>query len=65
MRCFPQIGTRISGWLGDDADISACFRGWVAKDQLRGMLAHLQPAKRCCLLWVGRSHADSGAHAAL
>ncbi|WP_075064211.1 helicase HerA domain-containing protein [Ornatilinea apprima] len=50
---LSQLGTRISGWLGDDADISAVLSGLAAKDQLRGMLAHLQPAEEVLLLGWG------------
>jgi len=50
---LSQLGTRISGWLGDDADIGAVLSGLAGKDALRGMLAHLQPKEEVVLLGWG------------
>lgn len=47
---MSQLGTRISGWLGDDADISAVLSGLAGRDSLRGMLARLQPKEEVLLL---------------
>lgn len=50
---MSQLGTRISGWLGDDADIHAVLSGLAGRDALRGMLAHLQPKEEVLLLGWG------------
>jgi uncharacterized protein len=50
---MSQLGTRISGWLGDDADISAVLSGLAGRDSLRGMLARLQPKEEVLLLGWG------------
>ena len=50
---MSQLGTRISGWLGDDADIQAVLSGLAGRDALRGMLAHLQPKEEVLLLGWG------------
>lgn len=50
---MSQLGTRISGKLEDDADISAVLAGVAGKDTLRGMLAHLQPKEEVLLLGWG------------
>ncbi len=50
---MSQLGTRISGWLGDDADISAVLSGLAGRDALRGMLARLQPKEEVLLLGWG------------
>lgn len=50
---MSQLGTRISGWLGDDADIQAVLSGLAAKDSLRGMLATLEQTKEVLLLGWG------------
>lgn len=50
---MSQLGTRISGWLGDDADIQAVLAGLASKDALRGMLARLQPKEEALLLGWG------------
>ncbi len=50
---MSQLGTRISGWLGDDADISAVLSGLASKEQLRGMLSHLQEKEEVLLLGWG------------
>ncbi|NLG96239.1 MAG: ATP-binding protein [Chloroflexi bacterium] len=50
---MSQLGTRISGWLGDDLDIQAVLSGLAAKDSLRGMLARLQPKEEVLLLGWG------------
>jgi hypothetical protein len=50
---MSQLGTRISGWLGDDADISAVLSGLAARDSLRGMLSRLQPKEEVLMLGWG------------
>lgn len=50
---MSQLGTRISGWLGDDSDIQAVLSGLAARDALRGMLARLQPKEEVLLLGWG------------
>jgi len=50
---MSQLGTRVSGWLGDDLDIQAVLSGLASKDALRGMLARLQPKEEVLLLGWG------------
>ncbi len=50
---MSQLGTRISGWLGDDLDIQAVLSGLSGRDSLRGMLARLQPKEEVLLLGWG------------
>ncbi len=50
---MSQLGTRICGWLGDDADISAVLSGLAGRDALRGMLSRLQPKEEVLLLGWG------------
>lgn len=50
---ISQLGTRISGWLGDDADIQAVLSGLANREALRGMLARLQPKEEVLLLGWG------------
>lgn len=50
---MSQLGTRISGWLGDDFDIQAALSGLSGRDSLRGMLARLQPKEEVLLLGWG------------
>ncbi|PWH19722.1 MAG: hypothetical protein DDG59_02105 [Anaerolineae bacterium] len=50
---MSQLGTRISGWLGDDDDIRAVLAGLAGRDTLRGMLSHLQPKEEVLLLGWG------------
>ncbi len=50
---MSQLGTRISGWLGDDADIQAVLSGLAGREALRGMLARLQPKEEVLLLGWG------------
>ncbi len=50
---MSQLGTRISGWLGDDDDIRAVLSGLAGRDALRGMLSHLQPKEEVLLLGWG------------
>ena len=47
---MSQLGTRISGWLGDDDDIRAVLSGLAGREQLRGMLSRLQPKEEVLLL---------------
>ena len=50
---MSQVGTRISGWLGDDDDIRAVLSGLAGREALRGMLARLQPKEEVLLLGWG------------
>ncbi len=50
---MSQLGTRISGWLGDEDDIQAVLSGLAGRDALRGMLARLQPKEEVLLLGWG------------
>ncbi|GAB4505120.1 MAG: DUF87 domain-containing protein [Anaerolineales bacterium] len=50
---MSQLGTRISGWLGDDEDIHAVLSGLAGREALRGMLARLQPKEEVLLLGWG------------
>jgi hypothetical protein len=50
---LSQLGTRVSGWLGDDDDIRAALSGLSGRDALRGMLARLQPKEEVLLLGWG------------
>ncbi len=50
---MSQLGTRISGWLGDDLDIQAVLSGLAGKEALRGMLARLQAKEEVLLLGWG------------
>ena len=50
---MSQLGTRISGWLGDDFDIQAVLSGLSGREALRGMLARLQPKEEVLLLGWG------------
>ncbi len=47
---MSQLGTRISGWLGDEDDIHAVLSGLAGREALRGMLARLQPKEEVLLL---------------
>jgi hypothetical protein len=50
---MSQLGTRISGWLGDEDDIHAVLSGLTGRESLRGMLARLQPQEEVLLLGWG------------
>ncbi len=50
---MSQLGTRISGWLGDDDDVRAVLSGLAGREALRGMLARLQPKEEVLLLGWG------------
>ena len=50
---MSQLGTRISGWLGDDDDIRAVLSGLAGREALRGMLARLQPKEEVLMLGWG------------
>ncbi|MCS7248048.1 MAG: ATP-binding protein [Anaerolineales bacterium] len=50
---MSQLGTRISGWLGDEDDIRAVLAGLAGRETLRGMLTHLQPREEVLLLGWG------------
>jgi hypothetical protein len=50
---MSQLGTRISGWLGDDDDIHAVLSGLAGREALRGMLARLQAKEEVLLLGWG------------
>ncbi|MBI5935284.1 MAG: ATP-binding protein [Chloroflexi bacterium] len=47
---MSQLGTRISGWLGDDDDIQSVLTGLAGRDALKGMLARLQSGREVLLL---------------
>jgi len=47
---MSQLGTRISGWLGDEDDIHAVLSGLAGRDVLRGMIARLQPKEEVLVL---------------
>ncbi|MEK6222214.1 MAG: ATP-binding protein [Chloroflexota bacterium] len=50
---MSQLGTRVSGWLGDDDDIRAVLTGLPGRDALRGMLARLNPTKEVMIMGWG------------
>ncbi|HEX9091392.1 MAG TPA: ATP-binding protein, partial [Anaerolineales bacterium] len=50
---MSQLGTRISGWLGDEDDIHSVLSGLAGRDAPRGMLARLQPKEEVLLLGWG------------
>jgi energy-coupling factor transporter ATP-binding protein EcfA2 len=50
---MSQLGTRVSGWLGDENDIASVLSGLAGRDALRGMLARLQPKEEVLLLGWG------------
>lgn len=50
---MSQLGTRISGWLGDEDDIHAVLSGLAGREALRGMLSHLQQTEEVLLLGWG------------
>jgi DNA helicase HerA-like ATPase len=50
---MSQLGTRITGWLGDEDDIRAVLTGLAGREQLRGMLARLQEKQEVLLLGWG------------
>ena len=50
---MSQLGTRISGWLGDEDDIHSVLSGLAGRDALRGMLARLQAKEEVLLLGWG------------
>lgn len=50
---MSQLGTRVSGWLGDDDDISAVLSGLAGREALRGMLSRLQPKEEVLMLGWG------------
>ena len=50
---MSQLGTRISGWLGDEDDVRAVLSGLAGRGALRGMLARLQPKEEVLLLGWG------------
>ncbi len=50
---MSQLGTRISGWLGDEDDIRAVLSGLAGREALRGMLARLQQKEEVLLLGWG------------
>ena len=50
---MSQLGTRITGWLGDTDDIRAVLSGLAGREQLRGMLARLREKEEVLLLGWG------------
>lgn len=47
---MSQLGTRITGWLGDESDIQAVLSGLSGREALKGMLARLQAGREVVLL---------------
>ena len=54
---MSQLGTRITGWLGDEDDIRAVLTGLAGRDQLRGMLARSAREGRGAPARLGREDA--------
>lgn len=50
---MSQLGTRITGWLGDADDIQSVLTGLSGREALRGMLARLQPKEEVLMLGWG------------
>ncbi|MCB2214338.1 ATP-binding protein [bacterium] len=50
---MSQLGTRVTGWLGDSDDIAAVLTGLAGREALRGMLARLQPKEEVLMLGWG------------
>lgn len=50
---MSQLGTRVSGWLGDDDDVRAVLSGLSGREALRGMLARLQAKEEVMLMGWG------------
>jgi hypothetical protein len=50
---MSQLGTRVTGWLGDDDDIRSVLSGLAGRDALRGMLARLQPKEEVMIMGWG------------
>ncbi len=50
---MSQLGTRISGALGDEDDINAVLSGLPGRSSLKGMLAKLQPKEEVLMLGWG------------
>jgi len=50
---MSQLGTRVTGWLGDADDIHAVLIGLAGREALRGMLARLQPKEEVLMLGWG------------
>jgi len=50
---MSQLGTRVTGWLGDSDDIQAVLTGLAGREALRGMLARLQPKEEVLMLGWG------------
>lgn len=50
---MSQLGTRITGWLGDDEDIHSVLVGLPGKEALRGMVTRLQKKEEVLLLGWG------------
>ncbi len=50
---MSQLGTRITGWLGDEDDIRSVLTGLSGRDKLRGMLARLREKEEVLLLGWG------------
>ena len=50
---MSQLGTRISGWLGDEDDIHAVLSGLAGREAIKGMLARLQPKEEVLLMGWG------------
>ncbi len=57
---MSQLGTRITGKLEDDDDLSAVLAGVSGKETLRSMLFTSATQRRGALARVGSAHADPG-----
>ncbi len=61
---MSQLGTRISGWLGDEADIQAVLSGLAGRERCAACWRACSPRKKCCC-WAGGCPCPSRcAHAA-
>lgn len=50
---MSQLGTRVTGWLGDEDDIQAVLSGLAGREALRGMISRLQQKEEVLLLGWG------------
>jgi DNA helicase HerA-like ATPase len=49
---MSQLGTRVSGWLGDEDDIHNILTGLPGREALRGMIARLEKKEEVlCMGW--------------
>jgi DNA helicase HerA-like ATPase len=50
---LSQLGTRLSGWLGDENDVKAVVTGLPGKDNLKTLLSSLEPRGEALLVGWG------------